>query len=354
MLRKSSAGIPAKKMQRTTAPGVPLGSSPSSNLNPFAPAFHASPEPELEPGREEAVPAQIELPSVSHTEWVLAWDIEKSGPRTDKHSMLALGAVVVRVADDWVPPDGEFRVFMKMEQGHDYSAVCRREYWYNWDDYPNNRNVLKAIDMFGMDPAEGIRQFAEWLDAQERKYGKALALATDNPASDARWVSHYFQKYLNRNPIIHPFGDERRYRRLHHSNAFARAISLDDGSGGKWCDRLRQRGIRVPPESLHDHDPLNDARWIALLYTACLRYTSKWRTLWDDMQKERVADDANKPVSLDPARVAKNGGFKKVTDLEASTIPFWLRTHDRLHQQTRVVAPSPLRYCNVIHKSHSI
>jgi len=214
--------------------------------------------------------------------YVLAWDIEKSGPRTDKHSMLAIGAVVLRVRDD--KRLAEIRLFMKMEEGHDFSECCRKEYWYNWAQFPNNKRVLELIEKEGVHPREGIAKIAAWLDHQERTYGKDLALTTDNPASDAAWVSHYFQKYLDRNPMIHPFGDESKYRRLHHSNMFGRCLSLDDGSGGDWKQRLRDMGVEVPPEDLHDHDPLNDATWIAKLYTACIRCVRKQR-----QQRERWA-----------------------------------------------------------------
>lgn len=237
--------------------------SKRSKLNPEAPAFASKNGKGA--GRADSMPPP-------GTRFVLSWDIEKSGPRTDKHSMLAIGGVVVRVHDNKLMDS--IRIFMKMEKGHGFSDVCRKEYWYDWDRFPMNQEILELVEEKGVEPKEGIQQFADWLDQQERTYSESgLALATDNPASDARWVSHYFQKYLDRNPMIHPYGDETKYRRLHHSNAFGRALSLDDGSGGQWCERLRAKGIQVPPDDLHDHDPLNDAKWIAKLYTACLRWT---------------------------------------------------------------------------------
>jgi len=263
-----------------------------SNLNPAAPDFvsgarsegtspTSSPERCTGP-RDHPDPASMILdgddPHCAMSpgiHFVLAWDIEKSGPRTDRHSMLAVGGTVLRVHDD--KEMSTIRVFMKMEEGHDFSECCRKEYWYNWKDYPTNEHVLKLIEREGVSPAKGIASFATWLDTQEAQYDKQLAVTTDNPASDATWVSHYFQKYLDRNPMIHPFGDEKRYRRLHHSNAFGRAISLDDGSGGKWIERLQAMGIQTPPSDLHDHDPLNDARWIAKLYTACIRHARNLR-----------------------------------------------------------------------------
>lgn len=371
MLRKSSASIPSKnsnnKQPQPKSLKIRLGDSPSSSLDPTAPVFHHSSSDEDEASFVSS-PMDMLVPvaaaAVEHTEYVLAWDIEKSGPRTDKHSMLALGAVVVRVADNYVPPGGEFRVFIEMEKGHDFSEVCRRDYWYNWKDFPMNENVLKAIKTHGLEPADAIRQFADWLDTQERTY-KSLALVTDNPASDACWVSHYFQKYLDRNPMIHPFGNEVKYRRLHHSNVFARAISLDDGSGGKWKERLQKRGIEVPPDSLHDHDPLNDARWIAMLYTACIRHTHKWRQLWNENQASgRMSTFTNSRRVLDSFGLSRKEDFgisegvvpvmspvAPAKDFTVSTVPIWLRPHDRVHQHN---GNSPLRQTFVHKTSNSI
>jgi hypothetical protein len=294
------------------------GATPQARLDPTAPEFQQ---------RKVLTTADDSIPPTS-TQYVLAWDIEKSGPRTDKHSMLAIGACVLQVRDGKLV--STFRVFMRMEPGHDFSEVCRQEYWFNWEKFPMNKEVLQKIEAEGVDAKEGIHQFAAWLDKQEA-YWPNLVLATDNPASDAAWVSHYFQKYLDRNPMIHPFGDETRYRRLHHSNAFARALSLDDGSGGSWTQRLKDAGVDVPPDDLHDHDPLNDAKWIARLYCGCLRYVQSLRSIVNrhDHRSGRVlrytiqhgrivSDPRNGPAPPGIVlRASSDGG--------ASTIPFWLR-----------------------------
>lgn len=280
--------------------------------------------------------------SPSHTEYVLAWDIEKSGPRTDKHSMLAIGAVVVRVIDD--QEVSKFRVFMKMEEGHDFSEHCRADYWYNFEKNPNNKRVLKLIETEGIPPSDGIRKFADWLDEQERTY-TSLAPTTDNPSSDAAWVSHYFQKYLDRHPMIHREGKEPLYRRLHHSNEYARAISLDDGSGGDWCQRLREMGIKVPPKELHDHDPLNDARWIALLYTACIRYTHATRKRWEQARKngQGLAGLIHNGRPLAPPGVftIPRGDER---DVFPSIVPVWNRPKTAPHQIQQQAHGSPLRH----------
>lgn len=274
-------------------------------MNPRAPAWTpSSPSPILS---EDSITTTITKDWLASgllpgTNYVLPWDIEKSGPRTDKHSMLALGGAVIRVFDDKIM--ARFRVFMRMEEGHDFSEHCRSDYWYNWARFPTNKLVLERIEKEGVAAKDGIQAFATWLDRQERAYTKqGVALVTDNPASDGAWVSHYFQKYLDRNPIYHRYGEEPQYRRLHHSNAFGRALSLDDGRDSQWLDRLRTMGIEVPDESLHDHDPLHDAIWIGKLYAACLRFTSHRRS-WIAQQQHhhRHQQQQDPAVSVAPRR----------------------------------------------------
>ena len=234
-----------------------------SSLNPTAAAFKNDETP---------------LPSTPPpgTQFVLSWDTERSGPRTDMHSLLGIGAVVMRVKDKEIM--AKFRELMKLEDGHVFGPITQKEYWLNWQKFPMNKQILAEIDKNGVSATIGIQRFAAWLDVQERTYTEAgMALVSDNPATDGKWVSHYFQKYLDRNPMVHPYGDETRYRRYHHSNAFARGVSLDDGSGGNWRKRLVELDFKMPKDSLHNHDPLSDAMWTAYLYVECLHFVHSMR-----------------------------------------------------------------------------
>lgn len=207
-------------------------------------------------------------------ECVLAFDIEKTGQRTDQHSMVALGGCVVRVRDSKVM--SSFLCFMKLEPGHRYDPLCKSEYWDNWIKFPMNRVVLERIANEGVAPEVGIRDFAAWLDSQERHYeerGEKLAVVVDTVGSDTTWVSHYFQKYLNRGPIEDQYGNPGRYRSIKHSTAYARGIAGDDGSREvDWRRVLRARGVALPPDDMHNHMPDSDARSIATTYAACLRH----------------------------------------------------------------------------------
>lgn len=220
-------------------------------------------------------PGLAEAPPVKYpVDCVLAFDIEKTGQRTDQHSMVALGGCVVRVRDSKVM--SSFLCFMKLEPGHRYDPFCKRDYWDNWAKFPMNRVVLERIESEGVAPQVGIRDFAAWLDAQERHYeerGEKLALVVDTVGSDTTWVSHYFQKYLNRGPIEDKYGRPGQYRSIKHSTAYARGVAGDDGSREvDWRRVLRGRAVALPPDDMHNHMPDSDARSIATTYAACLRY----------------------------------------------------------------------------------
>lgn len=245
------------------APSPPAATPPTDN---GAPAPRSSP------------PSSSSSPS-SAIEYVLAFDVEKTGQRTDRHSMVALGACVVRVRDLAVV--SSFLCFMKIEKGHGFEALCRDEYWYNWVKFPMNKVVLDRIEGEGVSPQVGIRDFATWLDARERHHearGERLAVVVDTVGSDTTWVSHYFQKYLNRGPIEDQYGKEGRYRSIDHAVAYARGLAGDDRSRQvDWRRVLRARGVRLPPDEMHNHMPDSDARSIATTYAACLEHAAARR-----------------------------------------------------------------------------
>lgn len=221
-------------------------------------------------------------------DFVLSFDIEKTGESPQENSMVALGGCIVSVSNSIVLE--RFVVFMKLEEGHCFDPLCKREYWDNWIKFPMNKKVLWHILEEGVSPREGIRQFAEWLDKWERYFEEhtsmKLALAVDTVGSDTMWVSHYFQKYLTtsdgkpRPPIEDQYGEQGRYRPIRHSNAFAQGLAQSDFSKGfDWRQELRNMGVQLPPDDMHNHMPDSDAEYIAKTFAACVRWTHDRRML---------------------------------------------------------------------------
>lgn len=212
-------------------------------------------------------------------DYVLAFDIEKTGERTDKNSMVAIGGCVIGV--ETLEVVSRFLCFMKVEPGHGFSPLCKKEYWDNWVKFPMNEIVLKSIDKQGVDPRAGIHAFATWLDNHEssfEKQNKHLAVVVDTVGSDAMWISHYFQKYLNRPPIEDQYGNDSLYRSIKHSGAYAKGLAGYDGSPDfNWRHVLQEKGVELPDQSMHNHMPDSDAQSIATTYAACVRWAHNQR-----------------------------------------------------------------------------
>jgi len=279
------------------------------------------------------------------TEYVLTFDIEKSGEYPKDNFMNALGATVKRVSDRKIM--SEFRVFFKQEEGKTYSNNTWNEYWNNLKKYPKNKDMLEAIKKHGVPSKEAIKSFADWLDTNERKYEGRIAITSDNHGSDVYWISYYFEKYLDRKPMTSRYGDETQYRRLHHCNAYGRGVSMDDGSGGDFVVRLLALGIDAPSNDLHDHDPLNDAKWMADLYIALIHYARRMRkaiakylkTLKDYPVNGMVCSIPDIIESYADMIEQKKSPFSP-NNTRASLIPFWQRINYQTFPKTDAMSVS--------------
>jgi len=241
----------------------------SSPLDPTAPVFEISTNRMIFDEKRQKVVRQEGVGWL----YILAFDVESTGPVYELHSMVSIGAKVVRMMDNAIM--SRFRNTISIEEGHGYSKQCESEFWDNWVDYPNNKVLKPRIEKEGIDPKKAIQDFANWVDEQEA-YWPNLAFASDNPEFDAGWISHYFWKYLKRNPFRFSFGDESQFRSFINPDQLARGMAWDDGRPGRnISNELRMIGVDVPSAEMHDHDPENDAEHTALLETARLQHIYK-------------------------------------------------------------------------------
>lgn len=90
------------------------------------------------------------------------------------------------------------------------------------------------------DPKEVMEKFAEWVESVSD--GKPTFIS-DNPAFDWQWINYYFHKYLGRNP----FGfSARRIGDLYCG------MVKDASKNYEWKKKYRK--------TIHDHNPVNDAK----------------------------------------------------------------------------------------------
>lgn len=208
-----------------------------------------------------------------YPKYVMALDIESLGPDVFVHALVAIGAVVVEVSTNKVVE--YFSCYMNIGDDYGYDPVCREEYWDNHEKFPMNIIIKERFTTSNISTQEGIKLFANWLDACESKYANKgkMHFVTDTIGYDAAWITHHFAKWLGRLPLDHQFGDPKLYRSLKHTNDFAKGVlGAESFSEGSWREKLVNKGVELPDDSMHCHDPKKDAEYIAKTYVACLRY----------------------------------------------------------------------------------
>ncbi len=150
-------------------------------------------------------------------------DVEADGQIPHKYSMVCFGAVVVEptlnktfygktrpISENWVP---------------DALAVSG----FSREDH-------ESFD----DPQKVMKDFAEWIS--QNSNGKPTFIS-DNPAFDWQWINYYFHTYLGKNP----FGfSGRRIGDLYCG------MKMDTGLNSEWK--------RLYRKTVHDHNPVNDAK----------------------------------------------------------------------------------------------
>ncbi|WP_454618612.1 3'-5' exonuclease [Bradyrhizobium cenepequi] len=169
------------------------------------------------------------------TEVFVSVDVETAGPIPGEYSLLSIGACVV---DD---PAKTFSCELK----------------------PINRNAdPKALEVSGLtldelaknglEPAEAMRAFAQWLDALIGKDGSVVFVGLNAPF-DWSFVNYYFHRFTGGNP----FG----FTALDIKALFMGA------TGCAWVDtRSSKMAERLSPRLKGDHQALHDAQYQAELF----------------------------------------------------------------------------------------
>ncbi|WP_442753297.1 exonuclease domain-containing protein [Methylocystis sp. JAN1] len=170
------------------------------------------------------------------TEVFVSVDVETAGPIPGEYSLLSIGACVV---DD---PAKTFSCELK----------------------PINRNAdPKALEVSGLsldelaknglEPAEAMRAFTQWLDALVGKDGSVVFVGLNAPF-DWSFVNYYFHRFTGDNP----FG----FTALDIKALFMGATGCD------WADtRSSKMAERLSPRLKGDHQALHDAQYQAELFS---------------------------------------------------------------------------------------
>lgn len=162
-------------------------------------------------------------------------DIETAGPYPRRYALLSIGACLVS------NPDETFYIEIRPES--DDSTLQALEI---------TGLSMEELAAHGVAPAEAMRQFEEWVQANTPEGSRPVFVAF-NAAFDWMFINDYFHRYLDRNP----FG---------HSTLDMKALYMGL-TGVSWSETsMRYMAARYLEDRQLTHNALNDAHDQAELF----------------------------------------------------------------------------------------
>jgi DNA polymerase III epsilon subunit-like protein len=155
-------------------------------------------------------------------------DIETAGPYPGRYSLLTIGACLVS--------DPKETFYVEMRPASSDSTLRALEI---------TGLSMEALAERGVEPAEAMRQFEEWVQAHTPEGSRPVFVAF-NAVFDWMFINDYFHRYLGRNP----FG---------HSALDMKALYMGL-TGAKWAETsMRYVAARYLEGRELTHNSLNDA-----------------------------------------------------------------------------------------------
>jgi ribonuclease T len=126
-------------------------------------------------------------------EFFISVDVETAGPAPSQYSLLSIGACTV------AKPHETFYIELKP-----VSMDFRPE------AIACSNLSLEELAVRGTEPAEALRQFADWVEKVTPEGSKPIFVGF-NAAFDWMFIDDYFHRYLKRNPFGHAALDIKSY-----------------------------------------------------------------------------------------------------------------------------------------------
>lgn len=196
---------------------------------------------------------------------VIAFDLEGSGQYVHANPIVEIGAVVKSMdTGDTI----ERFACMGQCRLDQFEKRCEDEFWNKKDPDKKRRKMYPTATP----QPEMWKLFRDFLKRIYEKFEK-VDLVCDNPAYDAMFVTMGMQRYLDGKDLHYVSGT---YRYISDSSSFTEALHLSRGL--KWGDfetKLLDWYHNLCPMSekaVHDHNPVNDAAFIANMWIAGHKY----------------------------------------------------------------------------------
>lgn len=209
---------------------------------------------------------------------VLAIDIETTGPGVHSHRMIAFGASIVEVSAR--KEIDSFRALLPLGDHTNgrpagWDERTYREFWMNSEKRADGQTPLAAIgalyaDAGELDEATAARNFVAWTRAANARIeavGGKLVVITDTVSFDTTFINAALDRHTDVPNLIELFG---KYRPVRDVSSFYFGVARKTPAQGLWgswnaaVDALALERATLPADASHDHDPMHDARYIAL------------------------------------------------------------------------------------------
>lgn len=204
-------------------------------------------------------------------------DVETTGRDLLKNDMICFAAVIIDFNTGKF--HDEFKVFLKPKSGKlNWEKRCVDEFWEKKENKENTKITLLNFEKYGVSIEFGMKQFFDWINIkQPKEVLNNLMIYTDTAGFDISWVNRYLSEADLGTDCCYIIQDQ--YRPTRDCTSYNFGIARHLPSNGLWGSEKQAAKILnfENPENFkeqspfkHDHDPLNDARYIAYsIYRLC-------------------------------------------------------------------------------------
>lgn len=194
--------------------------------------------------------------------YVLAVDIETSGPYLTKNALLSVGC---SVQDSNGKEHESFLVNIKPPEGRIFDPECKKQFW---DRHPQ---AMEAVQKDAQEPHLAVAKLKSFLDKVNSSY-KDCVIVSDNPSFDIAWIDQYLSEYGNSKPMR--YGVDGTYRMVWDTSSvqkFWMCIKTTSNPNFYFPPRKHREKLGLKVDFEHNHTALNDARTIAGYYAQTVK-----------------------------------------------------------------------------------
>lgn len=195
----------------------------------------------------------------------VAHDIEKTGSFISSNPVISVGFYLgdengneidkrrFNLEVNWPDENGNY---------NDFESRCWNEFWSKQDS-----NIIEDCKKDCKDQKTSWIEIKDFINDLEKKYTK-IKFLTDNASFDTATIDYNLEKYTGRAPM-----------RYSTSGKYRSVISSDDMLDMLPEDKFNKVMENIKSKAVHDHNPVNDAKFIYLMYIEAMKYKNLLKEL---------------------------------------------------------------------------